>query len=54
MVSVREASGVLTAGMHPKDFMGTREIRQAQAEACRAGQAGKARKVRRPGGSQTG
>ena len=35
-MSVREASGVLTAGMHPKDFMGTREIRQVQAEACRA------------------
>ena len=32
--------------------MGTREIRQAQVEACRAGQAGKARKVRRPGGSR--
>ena len=26
------ASGVRTAGMRPKDFMGTRELRQAQAE----------------------
>jgi hypothetical protein len=54
MVSVREASGVLTAGMQLKDFMGTREIRQAQAQACRTQQAGKARKVRWPDGSQTG
>jgi len=53
-VSVREASGVRTAGMQPKDFMGTREIHQVQAKACRTGQAGKARKVRRPVGSQTG
>ena len=50
----RDASGVRTAGMRPKDFMGTREIHQVQAKACRTGQAGKARKVRRPGGSQTG
>jgi hypothetical protein len=27
----RDASGVRTAGMRPKDFMGTREIRQVQA-----------------------
>src|ERR1700730_13529254 len=53
-VSVREASGVRTAGMQPKDFMGTREIHQVQAKACRTGQAGKARKVRGPGGGQTG
>ena len=34
-MSVREASGVRTAGMQPKDFLRTREIQQAQAKACR-------------------
>jgi len=34
-VSVLEASGVRTASMQPKDFTGTREIHQVQAQACR-------------------
>src|SRR3954451_10420204 len=37
----RDASGVRTAGMQPKDLTGTREIRPVQAQACR--QAAKAR-----------
>jgi hypothetical protein len=32
----RDASGVRTAGMRPKDFMGTREIRQVQASLVRS------------------
>jgi hypothetical protein len=32
----RGASGVRTAGMRPKDFMGTREIRQVQASLVRS------------------
>jgi hypothetical protein len=31
----RDASGVRTAGMRPKEFMGTREIRQVQAALVR-------------------
>jgi len=30
------ASGVRTAGMRPKEFMGTREIRQVQASLVRS------------------
>jgi hypothetical protein len=32
----RDASGVRTAGMRPKDVMGTREIRQVQAWLVRS------------------
>ena len=32
----RDASGVRTAGMRPKDCMGTREIRQVQASLVRS------------------
>jgi hypothetical protein len=41
----RNASGVRTAGMRPKDLMGTREIRQVQAFACKVRQAGKVRRA---------
>ena len=40
----RDASGVHTASMQPKDSMGTREIRRVQAQlACKVRQADKAR-----------
>jgi hypothetical protein len=39
------ASGVRTAGMLPKEFMGTREVRQVQAIACKVRQAEKVRRT---------